>query len=762
MSIHIFGIRHHGPGSAYSLDQALRTLNPDIILIEGPPEANDLLSLANHPEMQPPIALLLYAAEDTSRAVYYPFAEFSPEWRAIQYGLSRSIPIRFMDLPQTHQLGPIPEPEFEAESNPEESTESTQQINLEPVDRDPLSWLAKAAGDSDTECWWERLVEQRQDSTDVFAAILEAMTALRSELPEITELGVSVSGDRELRREAYMRKTIREAEKENFATIAVVCGAWHAPALATMPSAKVDADLLKGLPKTKICATWVPWTQGRLANRTGYGAGIDSPGWYDQLWQAFRDSNSAPLAPSIAITWLTKVARLLREEGIDASSASVIEAVRLAESLTAIRGYPLPGLTELNEATKAVLCFGDERPMQVIHEKLIIADRLGQVPPETPMVPLQQDLQALQKRLRIKPNPISKELILDLRNETDLARSQLLHRLGLLGIDWGNLINSRSKGTFKETWKIAWKPTYEIRLIELGIWGNSVELAATAYLGDRAKSATLPQLTDLLDRAILASLDSGLPALMHRIEIEAAIAQDITYLMEALTPLAQVLRYGNVRQVSAMVLEPIVTGLVTRICIGLPIACISLDDAAASKLDEQLLAVNSAIGLLKLDALTDLWRELLHNLIDQTNLAGLIAGRCCRLLLDAGVIDGDEVAQRFSLALSIANSPAQSANWIDGLLRGSGLLLLHNATLWQILDDWLKQLSPDNFVTILPLLRRTFSQFSAPERRQMGEQVSQAQTSSSRVSIDLDSDRADSILPTLEQLLGLTTTPILF
>jgi hypothetical protein len=750
MSTHIFGIRHHGPGSAHSLEQALQILKPDIILIEGPPEADELLQLAHHPEMKPPIALLLYAADDTSRACYYPFAEFSPEWRAIQYGLGRSIPIRFMDLPQSYQLGPVSEPEEPIES----PSNSDPNSNLESPDRDPLSWLAKAAGDSDTERWWERLVEQRQDSQDVFTAILEAMTALRSELPEITELGVSVSGDRELRREAYMRKTIREAEKENFATIAVVCGAWHAPALATMSPAKVDSDRLKGLTKTKVCATWIPWTQGRLANRTGYGAGIDSPGWYDQLWQAFRDKSSAPIVPSVAITWLTKVARLLRENGIDASSAGVIEAVRLAESLTAMRGYPLPGLAELNEATKAVLCFGDDLPMQVIHEQLIIADRLGQVPPVTPMVPLQQDLQAQQKRLRLKPDPIAKELTLDLRTETHLDRSQLLHRLGLLGIDWGNLTYSRSKGTFKETWQIAWKPTYEVRLIELGIWGNSVESAATAYLGDRAKSATLPQLTDLLDRAILAGLESSLPLLMHHIETEAAIAQDITHLMEALTPLAQVLRYGNVRQVSATVLEPIVTGLVTRICIGLPIACLSLDDAAADKIDEQILAVNGAIGLLKLDALAELWRELLHHLIDQTNLAGLISGRCCRLLLDAGVIDGDEIARRFSLALSIANSPTQAANWIDGLLRGSGLLLLHNATLWQILDDWLTQLSPDNFVMTLPLLRRTFSQFAAPERRQMGEQISQTETRTGGNSIAIQSDQADTILPLLSQLLG--------
>ena len=32
---HIFGVRHHGPGSARALLQALNALEPDIMLIEG-------------------------------------------------------------------------------------------------------------------------------------------------------------------------------------------------------------------------------------------------------------------------------------------------------------------------------------------------------------------------------------------------------------------------------------------------------------------------------------------------------------------------------------------------------------------------------------------------------------------------------------------------------------------------------------------------------------------------------------------------------
>lgn len=117
--IHLLGIRHHGPGSARSVVSALNALQPDLILLEGPLEAEAILSFANHPNMQAPVAVLVYgnvAEENQPRASFFPFAEFSPEWQAIQYGLTQQIPLRFIDLPQAYNLAdnwqstPSPQP----------------------------------------------------------------------------------------------------------------------------------------------------------------------------------------------------------------------------------------------------------------------------------------------------------------------------------------------------------------------------------------------------------------------------------------------------------------------------------------------------------------------------------------------------------------------------------------------------------------------------------------------------------------------------
>jgi hypothetical protein len=571
-------------------------------------------------------------------------------------------------------------------------------------------------------------------------------------------------------REAYMRKIIRQAKREGFQRIAVICGAWHTPALATMPSAKSDNDLLKGLPKIKTEATWVPWTYGRLSYYTGYGAGIQSPGWYQHLW----DTHHLPKEER-TIRWLTHVSQLLRAEDLDASAAHVIETDRLANALAAIRGLPLPGLAELNEATQTVMCFGDAAPMKLIHKKLIVGERLGDVPNSVPMVPLQRDFLKLIRQLRLKQSPDETILTLDLRTPSHLERSHLLHRLSLLGIPWGQWEEGANKlGTFREMWRIQWLPDYAVALIEASLWGNTVLTAATNFAKDRAEKAeNLPALTTLLNQVILADLPDSIADLMLRLENATALSSDIPHMMEALPPLARVVRYGNVRQTDTNMVVGVIDGLVTRICIGLPTTCASLDDNAAEEMYGRFMSMTMALTTLQNEDHIGQWHDVLQKLADMPNLHGLLAGRATRLLLDAGIFDMPEATRRLQLALSplkqlgvildqaimptpqTSVSPAAIAQWVEGFLRGSGLMLVHDESLWHVLDEWVLSLPEASFLVALPLLRRTFATFTRPERRQIGEQVRHVKgTTQSDQAFPFDSKQAEQALPLLKQLLG--------
>jgi hypothetical protein len=377
------------------------------------------------------------------------------------------------------------------------------------------------------------------------------------------------------------------------------------------------------------------------------------------------------------------------------------------------------------------------------------------------MVPLQQDLQREQRRLRFPAEATEKQHDFDLRQPTDRDRSLLLHRLGLLGIPWGTLERGkRTHGTFHEYWRVRWDPAFAVDLITAGIWGNTVFDAASAAVCDAAERATeLPPLTELVRRVLLADLPAAMARVMARLQAQAALASDVGQLMEALPPLAEVLRYGNVRRTATSLVGQVVDGLVARICIGLPGACASLNDEAAGEMLGRVLAVDAALGLLENAAHTAAWQGVLRQLADQTGLHGLIAGRACRILLDAGVFATDEAARRMGLALSAANDPPQAAAWVEGFLRGSGLLLLHDAALWAVLDDWVTGLGAETFTGLLPLLRRTFARFAPAERRLMGERAARGQAAAPVAAGAgagaFDVARAEAVLPLVARLLGL-------
>ena len=765
-SVTVFGIRHHGPGCARALVEALERLQPDLVLVEGPPDAQGALSLLAGHEFTPPVALLVYPPDRPERAVYYPFTTFSPEWQALHYAVRHAIPARFMDLPQAVMLARRPQDlPVTAQVTPErESAVSAVEPTVAPepeasdvptgdaaLHDDPIGVLAQAAGYEDRELWWEQQIEQRQDATGMFEAILEVMAALRN------EAGPPRDPD-ELLREAHMRQTLRAARREGFGRIAVVCGAWHAPVLLDTSSAGEDAALLKGLPKLAVAATWIPWTNSRLATRSGYGAGVASPGWYEHLWLT-RDR--------AAIRWVTLAARLLREHDLDASPAGVIEAVRTAETLAALRDLPMPGIAELNEALLTVLCHGEPAPMTLIRDQLEIGERLGAVPDETPTVPLHRDLTALQRRLRLPPGAEIRILDLDLRKDTDRARSHLLHRLALLGIAWGTPADQGGKlGTFHEYWQLQWQPEFAVKLIEANVWGNTVESAAAAAIRQRAREAQeLPPLTGILDTAMLADLPGAIGFILGCIGAVAAVASDLRHLMDALPPLARVARYGDVRGTRVDHLMPVITGLFARALVGLPGACRALDDAAAAAMVAGIGHVQESINLLDWAEAREEWQATLRSLLATDSLHGLLRGWACRLLLEAHVLDEDELQRLARLALSTVNPPAQAAAWVEGVLRGSGLLLMHQDGVWAALNRWLVELDPETFTAVLPLLRRAFSGFTQPERRSMGEKIRTIARHGGAHGLGSiggqdgppsDEQRADTVLPVLARILGVT------
>jgi hypothetical protein len=791
----VLGVRHHGPGSARSVVAELDRVRPRAVLIEGPADADPLLALVAAPGMAPPVALLAYAPDAPRLSAFWPFAVFSPEWQALAWAARHDVPVKFCDQPAASVLamrdpGPDSDPGHDssgdhagphggAAANGEREPPS-RSGGGRPFSLDPIAEMAGAAGYDDPERWWDDVVESRLDGASPFPAITEAMGELRVTEQRLAEQAGAPAGTgtlREQRREAHMRQVLRATLRETDGAVAVVCGAWHAPALTgPLPPASRDAALLRGLPRRKAALAWVPWTHSRLAAASGYGAGVSSPGWYHHLFTT---------PDQTVIRWMTRVGGVLRRHDLPVSSAHVIEAVRLAEALATLRGRPLAGLAEVSEATKAVMCDGNDVAAAFVHRDLVVGELLGSVPDDAPPVPLDADLRARARSLKLKIDPVEKTLALDLRKETDRGRSAFLHQLTGLGIAWGTVTDDLVKGTgtFHETWSLRWQPELAVDIIDAAVWGTTVVTAATARMTDAAANATeLAAVTAIVEQVLLADLPDALGPVLRALDARAAADSDVADLMTAVPALVRAVRYGTVRGTDTAALAAVVHALTARVCAGLPAAVGGLADDAAIALRSALDGMHAALALFaqasrgqaaRREAVRalqarDRWLAVLASVARRRDVHGLIAGRVTRLLADAGLLPWPEAATRLRAALSAGVPAAGKAAWAEGFLSGGGLLLVHDRDLLAVLDGWVASLGEEEFLDVAPLLRRTFGEFSAPERASIGSAVRQlpgghgaaarrgpaGSAAGPADADDYDRDRAAAALATVEEILG--------
>jgi hypothetical protein len=183
----------------------------------------------------------------------------------------------------------------------------------------------------------------------------------------------------------------------------------------------------------------------------------------------------------------------------------------------------------------------------------------------------------------------------------------------------------------------------------------------------------------------------------------------------------------------------------------------SLDEEASKALFKNIKSVNNRLHVLNRPDYLESWYKAIHRISKTPNVSGLLRGGATRMLFEKEFIDIGDLVTQMRYALSPANDALEAASWIEGFLDGSGLLLIYQPALWNVLDEWVDDLSEDNFKQLLPILRRTFSSFSGPERQKMMELAKRGQIiiDHSDTTALINSERAAMVVPTVKLLLGL-------
>ena len=93
----------------------------------------------------------------------------------------------------------------------------------------------------------------------------------------------------------------------------------------------MSGEELNQLPGYKL--TLMPYSYYKLSSISGYGAGNIAPHYFEMMWERMQEGSLAELPHH----YLSMVGSM-RKNGTHRSTAEVIEAVRLAESLAALTG----------------------------------------------------------------------------------------------------------------------------------------------------------------------------------------------------------------------------------------------------------------------------------------------------------------------------------------------------------------------------------------------------------------------------------------
>jgi hypothetical protein len=745
-----FPIRHHSPACAWQLEQLIRKRKPRAILIEGPDAFTPLIPLILHEKTRAPVAVYTSFVGEASEgavakfgpprhAAYYPFCDYSPELVALRVGSQMGAKLRFIDLDYPGQI------EAEKAALTESAAPRVESLLAERHFKRSrfLQALARRAGCRDHNDLWDHLFETRIASdtpTEKFIADVAAWCwyARRDATPE------GLAADGTVARETAMAAHIRE-ELSQPGLVLVVTGGFHTVSLPELVKAKSGTPARAKKSNALTCL--VRYSFEQLDALNGYAAGMPSPLYYDQVWQAAKNGTEMPFT-DLATKFLVQLGQLTRKKKMASalSLADEIAGLEQARRLAALRGHPGPMREDLLDGIRSCFVKGamdaeGEVLLGLAHHALAGAS-IGDVPPEAGIPPLVENFRAATRELRLNiGDSTRRKTSLDLYRKVSPRKcSRFFHSVGFLDVPFATMRAGPDfvKGTglerLHEHWDYQWTPQTESKLVEASIYGATIEEAAAnrlvravAELESQGRGRNAAEAVAMLVHACRMGLHQHTERLRALVAAQIGEDPDFNSLTGALNQL--ILLWESREPLEAHQL-PEIPALIKA---AYERACYLLHDlvnAPAEAADEilnslivlrEILQTKAAAGDF-LDA--TLFFGPLRKLVEEAKAAALLAGGAAGILHGAGQMPEAELLRALAGFIgSAAVEPGNQMAFLTGLLRACRELAWRQPALTEAVEKLLAAWSEDEFIERLPHLRLAFAGLTPRETDQVAEVV---------------------------------------
>ncbi|ENX64777.1 hypothetical protein F884_01482 [Acinetobacter sp. CIP 102143] len=765
--IHFLPIRHHSPACAYATLQALQQLQARHVLIEAPRSFNRLIADLQHPESQPPLAVLCQTEiieqnvdavngetveQKQTRTAYYPFCDYSPEWAALRYAPEINAQVEFIDLAWSSQV----EHELQTFAKQTWQSRSLQQERYLGHSQ-YLQALAHKLHCRNHDELWDHLFElkskkEMNDWQNFFHEVLVWCAMSRLDYEDSV-----LEADASLVREQCMLQSILECYENNKGTICVITGGFHTLALIEELAKQLLSEKPKKIKKIKSAdqndqAWLIRYSFDRLDALNGYASGMPSPAFYQRCWQQMMDdsANDVEQRQALTVELLSDFSRQLREQQIlDSSFITIKNATEQAMRLASLREHHLISRFDLIDACQSSFVKGSldegQQAFQHLLRQILSGARLGQVVQSTQTPPLLAQVYELAKIHRFKLDETSsKRTKLDVfRNQKHRLRSRFLHLLEFLQVGFAKSVSGpdflgggRLHLLFEE-WDYAWTPNVEAQLIGLSELGSDLNTIAVQKLlqlketfsqSGQGRSSHLA--VQLLIRAALMGLHKQIPILFAEIQQYLPNDPDLDSVIQCGQKL---LNLWIGKDFLAFQQQPELKGLLEQV---IPSALFLLSQLATPPADQQQQILNQVLQLRNLskqiqrvvegeaDWLTQFYETLARLHTDWQKL-DILAGAVDALRFIDGDLTEQNLQQSIQQHFGIGASPEHAVAYLSGMMQSAPELLLRYPAMAKLLNQLLLQWDEATFVAILPDLRQAFTYFKPKETAAFAEQIAQ-------------------------------------
>ena len=725
-----FPIRHHSIACSFYLEQYVEKYKPTKILIELPTGAETNLKILTSDQTKPPIALHSYFVDksnefklngilspDDSIPVrfegYHPMVVYSPEYQALKIAKDKGIEVEFIDLPLRNLIP------FRFKKSPVSMFYPEEKLYEFNAYGNKLAEKLRCRNFHEV---WELMFETNlsMNPDDFVKKVLSFGIIARESLTEdfLEAEGAHI-------REAYMKYRISTAynllpEGDRKGKLLVVSGAFHSVVLPFIKGKK--QPIKKG---DNVFIT-VPYTYDQIALSRGYSSGNPAPRYYDRIWRNLNHKSSK-FFDAVTLELALEVKNQARDFGSVISVADGIHAFRVAKNLGKFRGKENTGYYDLADAVKTVFIKGEDEiygpAIYRAMDEIFIGSEFGEIDPSLSSTPLLADFQYQAKKLRINLVAATKLLRINLYQKSAMKqKSQFLHQNVFLSTGFAemikgpNLAKKEDMHLLAEQWNVTYNRSVELRLISLASLGNTVRNACLTLLKEQfASTSEAGVASELLLNAAQMGLIELLKELGDKLIDIIDKDRDFKSLVQALYQLVSLYNFQeSLLTEGYKPLLNLIHRAYVRAAFLIP-TILTVSEEEEEIIIEKLKALtNFVLSFTDLPIDKDLYVSQIEVALKESKGNFAVRGALSGVLYSFNLMDIATLSREIN-GYSLGGSAVEGGNYLYGLFTICREIMILRKSFFNTIDDLVCSLPDQDFLTILPIMRRSFSLFSPKE-----------------------------------------------